>query len=98
MAYIYILTNYRFGTLYIGVTNNILRRVQEHRNKKKESFTRKYNCIRLVYVELHGSILSAIAREKSMKHLLRREKIELITSMNPDWKDLYEEIRTFVWD
>ncbi len=92
MAYVYILTNYRFGTLYIGVTNNILRRVQEHKEKKQESFTKKHNCTRLVYVEVHESILEAIAREKSMKKWKRQWKLEAITKENPTWRDLYAEI------
>ncbi len=92
MAYVYILTNYRFGTLYIGVTNNILRRVQEHKKKKSESFTKKYNCTRLVYVEVHETIVSAIAREKSMKRWRRQWKLEFITKENPTWKDLYSDL------
>jgi putative endonuclease len=87
--YVYIMTN-KSGTLYTGVTNNIKKRVYEHKNKLIEGFTRKYNITRLVYVETIRDVYSAIAREKVIKGWLRKKKIELINGTNPDWRDLSE--------
>ena len=87
--YVYIMTN-RSGTLYIGVTNNIKQRVHQHKNKLIEGFTKKYNIDKLIYVETFGDVNSAIAREKTIKGWLRKKKIELIKTANPDWKDLSE--------
>lgn len=89
--YTYIMAS-ESGTLYIGMTNNLIRRVQEHREWKGEGFTKKYNCHKLVYHEHTKYIYNAIAREKFMKHLYRKEKEELIRSINPEWKDLYESL------
>jgi putative endonuclease len=75
-------------TLYTGVTNNLLRRVIEHERKRAPRFTQSYNVTRLVYFEQYGGIGLAIAREKQIKGLLRRKKIALIESRNPEWKDL----------
>lgn len=80
------------GTLYIWMTNNLVRRIQEHKNGLIEWFTKKYECKKLVYFEHTTSIESAIIREKQLKHFLRKEKEELIRSMNPQWKDLYYDI------
>lgn len=88
--YVYIMTN-RSKTLYTGVTNDLNRRVSEHKNKLIEGFTSKYNINKLVYFEETPDISSAIAREKQIKGWLRRKKIELIESMNPEWKDLSDE-------
>jgi putative endonuclease len=78
----------RSSTLYIGVTNDLLRRVLEHKQKLIDGFTRRYNIDRLVYFESGGTIDSAIAREKQIKGWRRERKIELIELVNPDWKDL----------
>jgi putative endonuclease len=88
--YVYIMTN-RSRTLYTGVTGNLIRRVYEHKNKLVDGFTKKYNITKLVYYEATNEITSAIEREKQIKGWLRKKKIALIESMNPDWKDLSEE-------
>jgi len=80
----------RSKTLYTGVTNDLHRRVWEHKQKLAEGFTKKYNITRLVYYEESDSIESAIAREKQIKGWLRAKKIALIGTMNPEWKDLSE--------
>ena len=85
--YIYIMTN-KSRTLYTGVTNNLLRRVQEHKQKQISGFTSKYNIQFLVYYETTTDIHAALAREKQVKGWLRIKKIALIDSMNPEWKDL----------
>ena len=90
--FVYILCSKPLGVLYTGVTNNIVRRVYEHKNKLADGFTKKYNITRLVYYEIHHSIESAIIREKQIKHWPRSFRVNLITEMNPDWKDLYDEI------
>ncbi|MEE9200993.1 MAG: GIY-YIG nuclease family protein [Candidatus Brocadiales bacterium] len=87
--YVYIMTN-KSGTLYTGVTNNLERRVFEHKKCLVEGFTKKYKTTTLVYFEACGDALAAIAREKSIKGWLRKKKIALINSMNPEWKDLSE--------
>ena len=88
--YVYIMTN-KSRTLYTGVTNNLVRRVYEHKNKLIPGFTSKYNIRFLVYYEATSSIQSAIEREKQIKGWLRAKKVALINSMNPEWKDLSEE-------
>jgi putative endonuclease len=87
--YIYILASKKNGTLYIGVTNNLLKRVFEHKNNLVEGFTKKYNVHNLIYYEQYGDVYSAISREKRLKKWKRRWKIELIEKFNPNWKDLY---------
>jgi putative endonuclease len=87
--YVYILTG-RTGTLYVGFTNNIQRRVYEHKNKLVEGFTKKYNVDRLVYFEETSDVEAAILREKEIKGWLRRKKIDLIKSVNSTWQDLSE--------
>ncbi len=89
---VYILTSRKNGTLYIGVTNDIARRIYEHKNGLADGFTKKYNVHRLVYVESFQDIRDAIMREKHIKKWNRAWKIELIESTNPDWNDLYNEI------
>ena len=91
-AAVYILASKRNGTLYIGVTSNLQKRAWEHKNDLVEGFTKRYGVHRLVYYELHGDIVSAIAKEKQMKKWNRAWKLELIERQNPNWKDLWEEI------
>lgn len=86
--YIYIVTNKKHGTLYIGITNNLHRRMQEHKNKLFKGFTNKYNLDKLVYYEIHNNINDAITREKQLKYWKRKWKIELIEEKNIGWKDL----------
>ncbi len=90
--YVYILTNARRGVLYTGVTNDLVRRVFEHREHRADGFTNKYGVTRLVYFEPHETALEAIAREKALKRWQRSWKFELVERANPDWKDLWEEI------
>ena len=93
MAYfVYIRTNRKGGTLYIGVTNDLARRGYEHREKMQKGFTEKYNLNRLVYYESYPTAPEAIAREKAMKKWNRAWKIRRIEEMNPDWRDLYSEL------
>lgn len=87
--YVYIMTN-NSRTLYRGVTDDLVRRVYEHRNKLIEGFTRKYNITRLVYYEITSDVRAAIQREKQIKGWLRKKKIALIEAANPEWKDLSE--------
>ena len=90
--YIYFMTNVSNHALYVGVTNNIDGAVQEHKNGQYHNwFTAKHKCHKLVYVELHHSILKAIAREKSIKNWNRAHKNQLINTQNPDWIDLAAE-------
>lgn len=86
--YIYILTNKSNTTLYIGVTNNLERRLAEHRSGMIPGFTQKYNCHKLVYFETFSDVEQAIAREKQLKKWSRAKKECLIESMNKDWEDL----------
>ena len=79
------------GTLYVGLTNNIQKRIYEHKNKLIEGFTKKYNIDSLLYFETFRDINSAIAREKTIKGWLRKKKLELIRDSNPDWKDISED-------
>lgn len=88
--YVYILTS-NSGTLYTGVTNDLARRIFEHRNQLVEGFTKKYNIKYLVYYETADDVEAAIAREKQIKGWLRAKKLQLINSLNPSWKDLSEE-------
>jgi len=90
--WVYILANRPNGTIYVGVTNNLIRRVYEHREGFVGGFTKKYGVKMLVYFEQHATAMAAIQREKNIKHWSRNWKIDLIRSMNPEWKDLYNEI------
>jgi putative endonuclease len=93
MAYrVYIFASEPGGTLYIGVTNNLVRRVYEHREGLAESFTKRYGVKTLVYFEAHETIAAALQREKNIKHWSREWKIDLIVASNPDWRDLCEDI------
>ena len=90
--YVYIMTNYNNTTLYTGVTNNLERRVYEHKTKsEKKSFTFKYKCTKLVYYDLTDDVSSAVAEEKRIKGGSRKKKMALINDMNPQWKDLAEK-------
>ena len=90
--YVYLLASRRYGTLYLGVTNDLVRRVYEHKTKAAPGFTKRYNVDRLVWFEIHDEILSAIEREKKLKKWRRDWKINLIEESNPNWADLYEGI------
>ena len=86
--YVYILTNKSNKVLYVGVTNDLVRRVYEHKNGFVEGFTKKYNVHKLVYFEQTTDVYSAISREKELKGLIRVKKEQLINSVNPEWKEL----------
>ncbi len=88
--YVYILASKRNGTLYTGITNNLIRRVYEHKNDMIDSFTKKYHVHKLVYYEQTDDINSAIQREKQLKKWRRQWKIDLIEKNNPNWDDLYK--------
>ena len=90
--FVYIMTNKKYGTLYIGVSSNLVKRVWEHKNHVVKSFTDKYNLDKLVYYEIHENAESAIRREKRLKEWQRQWKIEMIDAFNHEWKDLYETI------
>ena len=90
--YIYILANKKNGTLYIGITNNLVRRIYEHKNKLIDGFTSKYNVNSLVYFEITNNANSAIHLEKKLKGWKRKWKIDLIEKSNPNWEDLYNTI------
>ena len=90
--YIYILSSQKNGTLYVGVTSDIIKRVYEHKAKLRKGFTTKYNVNQLVYYEIWGTAQEAIAREKQVKHWNRIWKIKRIEQDNPEWKDLYEKL------
>lgn len=90
--YVYILSNKRNGTLYIGVTNNLLQRVEQHKKKLIDGFSKRYGTDRLVYYEETNDVNSAITREKQMKTWQRKWKIELIESINLNWDDLYYKL------
>ncbi len=90
--YIYIMASKKNGTLYIGVTNDLLRRVWQHKNDVHDGFTKKYGVHRLVWYEANAQIKGAIWREKQMKKWHRQWKINLIEENNPNWDDLYKEL------
>lgn len=90
--YIYIITNKKGGTLYIGVTSNLQKRIWEHKNKQQEGFSQKYNLSSLVYYEHIDQPEFAIKREKQLKNWHREWKINLIEEKNPNWDDLYDEL------
>lgn len=85
--YVYILSNYS-GTLYVGMTNDLERRVSEHKTKELEGFTKRYNVTKLVYYEDTPDVWAAIEREKQIKSWRRQKKLDLISSLNPEWRDL----------
>ena len=90
--YVYMMTNHKQGTLYVGVTNDLIRRVYEHKKKLIKGFTSRYNIDKLVYYEVYDDETTAISREKQLKHFKREWKIKLINEFNPGWADLYEAI------
>jgi putative endonuclease len=89
--YVYILASKRNGTLYIGVTNNLLRRVYEHKHDLGDGFTKKYQVHQLVYYEETPEVQAALNREKQLKRWKRQWKVRLIERLNPDWTDLFDE-------
>lgn len=91
-GYVYILFNKRNGTLYTGVTSDLIKRIYEHKNKLADGFTKKYSVDKLGYYEVADNIESAIAREKQLKAGKRINKLKLIESTNPNWEDLYYNI------
>ncbi|MBE2295780.1 MAG: GIY-YIG nuclease family protein [Phycisphaerales bacterium] len=91
---VYILASQRNGTLYIGVTGDLVKRIWEHKSDQAEGFTRKYQVHGLVYYELHQEMLTAITREKQLKKWNRVWKLALIEKQNPQWRDLWEDIIT----
>jgi putative endonuclease len=90
--YVYIMTNKRNRVLYTGITNDLKRRVYEHHAKIVEGFTKRYNINKLVYYEVSQNAESAILREKQIKGGSRSKKIELVNVMNPEWRDLYNDL------
>ncbi|MGN1091036.1 MAG: GIY-YIG nuclease family protein [Alphaproteobacteria bacterium] len=91
-GYTYILTNKKNGTLYIGVTSDLVRRIWEHKNHVVDGFSKKYNLTLLVYFEVFDEIETAIEREKQLKGQNRQKKLDLINATNPTWTDLYNSI------
>jgi putative endonuclease len=91
-SYVYIMASARYGTLYIGVTADLLKRVWQHREGVADGFTKQYRIKQLVWFETHGDITIAIQREKILKKWSRKAKIELIQKENPYWRDLYPEL------
>ena len=89
---VYILASKRNGTLYTGVTSNLRKRIWEHKNDQVQGFSKKYQVHTLVWYEVHETMLSAISREKEIKHVTRQMKIDLIETLNPYWNDLYKDI------
>ena len=89
---VYLLASRKNGTLYTGVTSNLVQRIWQHRNDQADGFTKKYEVHLLVWYELHETMESAIAREKAIKEWKRAWKLELIEAANPQWQDLYDEI------
>jgi putative endonuclease len=92
MFWVYILASQPGGTLYVGVTNDLVRRIFEHREGLVRGFTKRHGVKMLVYFEQHETAIAAIQREKNIKHWSREWKIDLVVSKNPDWRDLYDEI------
>ncbi len=88
-SYTYILFNKKYGTLYVGVTSDLQKRIYEHKTKVVEGFTKKYGVDKLGYYEIFDDITEAIKREKKLKKYYRKQKIALIEKMNPNWQDLY---------
>jgi putative endonuclease len=90
--YVYLITNEPYGTLYVGVTNDLVRRIYEHREGAVQGFSKQHGLNRLVWFEAHDDVLAAIEREKVIKRWRRDWKMNLIQAMNPNWDDLYESI------
>ena len=92
MYYVYMITNWNNHVLYTGVTNDLIRRIYEHKHKLVKGFSSKYNLNKLVYFEHTPDVTSAITREKQIKWLLRSKKNALVESVNPEWADLYDSL------
>ena len=92
MYYVYILTNWNNKVMYVGMTNDLQKRIYQHKNKSIEGFTKKYNVNKLVFFESTENVLSAISREKQLKGWLRKKKNKLVESVNPEWSDLSFEL------
>ena len=90
--YVYILASRRNGTLYIGMTSDLIQRGYQHRTDAVDGFSKKYDVKLLVYFEEYGDVRDAIQREKTMKHWSRAWKVALIESQNPEWRDLYDDL------
>ncbi len=90
--YVYIMTNKNHTVFYVGMTNDLIRRVHQHKEKLVEGFTKRYNLTKLVYYEVAETAMAAIAREKQLKAGSRQDKVKLIKALNPKWLDLYEKI------
>jgi putative endonuclease len=90
--FVYLLTNWNHEVMYVGVTNNLKRRLYEHKNKLVPAFTEKYNLNKLVYFEQTGDVIAAIAREKEIKRWRREKKDRLVRTLNPGWSDLSETL------
>ena len=93
-AWVYVMTNRKYGTLYVGVTSDLAQRIYDHRRGAIKGFTQRYQLYRLVYVEPHATMPLAIEREKRVKCWNRAWKVRLINKDNPDWNDLYEYMLT----
>jgi putative endonuclease len=91
-CFVYILASQRNGTLYVGSTSNLVKRIWEHKNKMIPSFTSKHNVTQLVYFESHQDIMDAACRERRFKNWCRQWKLNIIEEFNPDWRDLYADI------
>jgi len=89
---VYILASRRNGTLYVGVTSDLIKRIWEHKNNIVKGFTQRYGVHMLVWYEIHEDMITAIAREKAIKKWRRHWKLELIERINPDWRDLYVDL------
>jgi putative endonuclease len=92
VSYVYIMASQRHGTLYVGATTDLIKRIWEHKNKFVPGFTERYDVNQLVYYEVHQTIMEAARREKRFKNWCRQWKIEMIEKFNPAWRDLYDEI------
>jgi len=90
--YVYIMTNKRNTVLYVGVTNDLIRRIYQHKEKLADGFTTKYNIVKLVYYEVFEDIQNAIVREKQIKAGSRQKKVQLVNGINKEWRDLYDAL------
>ena len=91
-SYVYLLANKRYGTLYVGVTSDLIRRIWQHRGGFADGFTKEHGATRLVWYEVHADIYEAIRREKQIKLWRRDWKVNLIQGMNPGWRDLFDDL------
>lgn len=91
-GYVYILSNHYHGTIYIGVTSDLIKRIWQHKEKLVDGFTKQYNLTMLVWFECHDTIVGAIESEKKLKNIHRSKKLEIIEKANPLWHDLYPEL------